>query len=96
MSKKSFGNGIDAIFSGKKMKIHPLKTKKNKSSDIRTTIILESDLLEVVKALSYWERKSIRQIITEALNAKISSMDPDTIKTAVEKYQSTTASNEAL
>ncbi|MCP4583638.1 MAG: hypothetical protein GY839_18670 [candidate division Zixibacteria bacterium] len=36
---------------------------------IRATIIVREENLKKVKALAYWERKDIKQIIDEALNS---------------------------
>ena len=87
MSKKAFGSGIDAIFNKNKTDKSVAETHKQKNQDIRTTVVLDSDLLEIVKAISYWERKSLRQIITESLNKKISSIDPKSLKTAIDNYK---------
>jgi hypothetical protein len=45
---------------------------------IRATFIVREDFLEKIKAVSYWERKDIKQVIDEALagylkNKKIKS-----------------------
>jgi hypothetical protein len=85
MSKKNFGDGIDALFRG--TKINTTKKDKIKSSVSRTTILLDNELLTMVRALAYWERKSLRDFIAEALHLKISHMDSDTINTALNQYQ---------
>jgi hypothetical protein len=35
---------------------------------VRATFIVEADVLDKVKALAYWERKQIKDILDEALN----------------------------
>ena len=36
---------------------------------IRATFIVQEDQLAQIKALAYWERKQIKEVITEALSA---------------------------
>jgi len=39
----------------------------------RATFILRSDYLEKIKALAYWDRKRVKEIIDEALGAYLKS-----------------------
>ncbi|HOC02907.1 MAG TPA: hypothetical protein P5065_08780 [Candidatus Ratteibacteria bacterium] len=58
---------------------HQPKTKMGlRPGWIRATFIVREDFLEKIKAVSYWERKDIKQVIDEALagylkNKKIKS-----------------------
>jgi hypothetical protein len=38
-----------------------------KSGWIRATFILRDDYLEKIKALAYWERKKVKEVVDEAL-----------------------------
>lgn len=41
---------------------------KTNMTGVRATFIVEADVLDKVKALAYWERKQIKDILDEALN----------------------------
>ena len=44
---------------------------------IRATFIVQEDQLAQVKALAYWERKQIKEVITEALSAYLAGRNVD-------------------
>src|SRR5712691_6041907 len=44
---------------------------------IRATFIVQEDQLAQVKALAYWERKQIKEVITEALSAYLAGRHVD-------------------
>jgi hypothetical protein len=48
-----------------------LKTSQKglKSGWTRATFILRNDYLEKIKASAYWERKSVKEVIDEALGS---------------------------
>jgi hypothetical protein len=46
----------------------PWNKRGLKSGDIRATLILKEKTLDKVKALAYWERKDIKEVINEALD----------------------------
>jgi len=86
MSKKSFTGGIESLLSPQSEKPQKrgrpkTQTKKveksseegTKAGETRATFIVTKDLLEQVKALSFWERKQIKDTIGEALEAYVKS-----------------------
>jgi len=76
MAKKSFKSGFDSLLgdnvdnSPENSKI-AVKSRKQKS-EIRATFILSEDHHNSIKAISYWERKMLKDILYEALEAYIS------------------------
>ena len=86
--RKSFSKGIDAIFSDVEKSDHStnvldskeLKEPKKvfndqevKKKEIRTTVVLEEELLDKVKALAFWERKPLKVVFCEALSSLLKS-----------------------
>lgn len=71
MSKKNFSGGINSLLGDNKK----TSTKKNsksskegtKDNETRATFIVKEDSLEKLKALAYWERKLIKDVVDEAL-----------------------------
>ena len=70
MAKKQFTNSFQDIFSPTETKL--LKQDVTKASaDIddkiqRTTLLLSSETYKTIKAIAYWERKQIKDIILNA------------------------------
>jgi len=63
MTKKNFKTGFDSLLGEEK-----IKTKvSNNIQEIRATFIVKTDYLDKLKAISYWERKMIKDVINEAL-----------------------------
>lgn len=71
MSKKNFTSGLDSLLGGsKEAKPTPrANTPKEglKGTDTRATFVLEEQVLEKIKAVAYWERRLIKEVVTEAL-----------------------------
>lgn len=64
---KSIKRGLDDVFFKKE-----IKTLQNApSQSVRFTLILEKDLLKKIKGLAYWEEKTIKDVITKALQQYI-------------------------
>ncbi|MFZ1323452.1 MAG: hypothetical protein WAT71_18020 [Ignavibacteria bacterium] len=55
--------------------------------DIRATFIVKENRLEILKALAYWERKKLKDLLDEALLNLIESRDPEQIKKVIEEYK---------
>lgn len=55
--------------------------------EVRATLVISADLLEKTRALAYWERRSIKEVITEALTAYMAGQDEGHIDTAVKEYK---------
>jgi hypothetical protein len=58
-----------------------------KPGEIRATFIINEAQLESVKALAYWERLSIKDVLAQAIEAHLASKKRELPK-AVESYKS--------
>jgi len=79
MGKKNFDKGLDGLLSGKpavKQRGRPKTNFKTvektselgtKEHEIRATFIVAKDQLEKLKALAFWERTSIKDVLGAAL-----------------------------
>jgi hypothetical protein len=62
MTKKNFKTNFDTLLG------EDVKTKtKSQDAEIRATFLLKSSYAEKLKAISYWERKKIKEVLNEAL-----------------------------
>jgi len=82
MAKKNFTGGLNSLFGAnyeedKKPKRGRPKTQfkeitktsqeGTKEKETRATFIVNEDLLDKVKAIAYWDRKLIKEVIEESL-----------------------------
>ena len=92
MSKKTFKGGLSSLLDNEEhTKIEPSKKTNisNKSTSIlkRATFILPEELLEKMKAMSFWERKKIKTVLENALNHYFSSKGTSFMKEITEEYR---------
>jgi len=82
MSKKDFSGGLSTVLGedkapettkGETPKRETIKTSQKgcKPGEIRATFIVKESQLEVIKALAWYERKTIKQVLNEALQGHI-------------------------
>jgi len=79
MSKKDFTGGLSSLLGEhvkKETRGRPKTSNKvvtssseegTKEEETRATFIVRKDVLEKLKAIAYWERKLIKDIVAEAL-----------------------------
>lgn len=67
MTKKNFKTSFDSLL-GEDL---PKQNNKNITKEIRATFIVREFNLEKLKAISYWERKKIKNVLDEALSTYI-------------------------
>lgn len=89
MTKKSF-KGIDALLAPSlEEKTAPnteiLKNTKKKE-EIRTSLTIEIEILEQLHALSYWERKSLKETWKEAIDIYLSTKNTKYLDDAMKHY----------
>ena len=78
MSKKNFTGGLGSLLGEKSEKPKRGVTRKDKKpviEETRATFILESTLLEKMKAIAYWERLLIKEVVQEALQKTIAAYE---------------------
>lgn len=66
----------------------PIEKKQKKTADTTvTTFRIKNDLLLSVKAVAFWERQKIQDVLNDALTYYIDSLPPATLKKAREEYE---------
>lgn len=88
MSKKNFSNQFSDLLgndsANKKVgrpkdpkKRTPEKTSQEgtKNNETRATFIVNEDLLENIKAIAYWDRQQIKDVVNTALSNHISKYE---------------------
>jgi hypothetical protein len=94
MAKKQFTNSFQDIFSP--TEIHLLKEKFIKTpednDDIvqRTTLLLSRQTYKAIKAIAYWQRRQIKDIIEEAITGYLNSLDANEIEKAIAQFEGDT------
>jgi hypothetical protein len=83
MSKKNFTGGLSSLLGEQPEKVkrgRPVTQTKEitkssqegtKENETRATFIVNEELLEKLKAVAYWERKLIKEVINTALQEAI-------------------------
>ena len=73
------------------VKQEPTKTAQEKKPKYyrqpRATFLIDTDRVETLKAIAYWERKKIKDLIDEALKTFIDSRNPEDIQKALTEYK---------
>jgi len=57
--------------------------------EIRATFIIKENKLELLKALAYWERKKIKDLLDESIDSLLQTKDPELLKKVTEEYNKT-------
>jgi len=65
MSKKNFKTSFDSLLGEEEIKTKVV----NAAKEVRATFIVKASQVERLKAISYWERKLIKNVLDEALTA---------------------------
>ena len=102
MGKKDFTGGINTLLGEEKtdkpeVKAQPVKraeiTKTTQEGtyegEIRATFIIKENKLELLKALAYWERKKIKDLLDESIDSLLKAKDPELLKKVIEEYNKT-------
>jgi len=91
MAKKQFTNSLQDIFSPTETPLlneELLKTPEHIEDKIqRTTLLLSRQTYKTIKAIAYWERKQIKEIIHEAIMVYLNSLDADELEKAIAQFQ---------
>lgn len=92
MAKKNFSAGIDNLLQQTIPKGELSKKTSNKSEDFtsytRTTLIVNRDTYEKIKAIAYWERKSIKDVIEDGFQYILSKYPSEQIAKICETFKS--------
>jgi len=83
MSKKNFTGGLGSLLGDEPEKKKPGRPKTSnkvitktsqegtKEKETRATFIVNEEVLEKLKAIAYWDRKLIKEVISEALEDRV-------------------------
>lgn len=87
MSKKSFTGGLSSLLGDNESSrgIPKTTTKKvtkssqegTKEKETRATFIVNEDILDKLKAIAYWERKLIKEVVDAALRKIVTKYERD-------------------
>jgi len=102
MTKKNFKGGLNSLLGdttppAQDEKAKPVsrteitKTTQERTyeGDIRATFIIKENKLELLKALAYWERRKIKDLLDESLNSFLQAKDPELLNKAKEEFNKT-------
>ena len=85
MAKKNFSGGIDSLFQGSQKDV---KGEDNPPiENTRTTLIVNIETYEKIKAVAYWERKSIKDIVEVSFNKILSEYSMDNLEEILNHYR---------
>ena len=62
------------------------KSKKTEETTV-TTFRIKNDLLFSIKAIAYWDRKKIQDVLNGALESYLDTIPPASLKTAREEFK---------
>lgn len=74
------GKKKDSKQSKRSKQSKPSTEKGLKDGWKRATLIVRKENLKKIKAVAYWERKNIKEVVDEALNNYLSDKNPDPIE----------------
>ena len=87
MSKKSFTGGLDSLLGDQPQRpkrgrpatstreITKSSQEGTKEGETRATFIVKEELLEKLKAIAYWDRKLIKEVVTSALEEAVNKYE---------------------
>jgi hypothetical protein len=91
MAKKKFTNSFQDIFSPTEthlLKEEFIKTPEDNNDKIqRTTLMLSRKTYKTIKAIAYWERKQIKDIIEEAIAGYLNSINANELEKAIAQFE---------
>lgn len=77
MSKKNFKASFDDLLGGGNPKEEKQKRKKYNTKETKSTFVIRCDQLDQLRAISYMERKMIKNVLEEALSLYIERYEKD-------------------
>lgn len=98
MAKKQFKTGLDILFEGSSINLvesdQQEKTIQNlintNAKEIRATFIVNQDRLNELKAIAFWQRKQIKDVLNDALAEFLSKISKEELATAISEFKKTT------
>lgn len=93
MVKKNFAQGIEAILGEEKIEIErkPKHSPNGKQFpqklEERTSIIMDAELLEKLRAIVYWDRTTIKTEIENAIQSYLDAKEDGIVDQAVKHFR---------
>jgi hypothetical protein len=92
MAKKEFKIGLDNLLQSTIDKDessiqNSAKTQPEKPVEVRATFILDKNQLDMLKAIAYWERQQIKQVLENAISQYIQAYSEEDIQTLLTAYK---------
>ena len=93
MARKNFAEGIEAVLGGRRpqttIKQQPIQTGKKpvKPLEVKTSINMDADLLEKLRALVFWERSTLKIELENAIELYIHSKGDKALDQALEHFR---------
>jgi hypothetical protein len=84
MSKKNFTGGLSSLLGDKPKRGRPVTQTKEitkssqegtKEGETRATFILKEELLDKLKAIAYWDRLLIKDVVNTALQETVAKYE---------------------
>jgi len=91
MAKKQFSSSFQDIFSPTEthlLKEEFVKPQEDNDDKIqRTTLLLSRQTYKTIKAIAYWQRKQIKDIIEEAITGYLNTLDSNELEKAIIHFE---------
>lgn len=68
MAKKGFQGGIDSILGEMTHSSPPTKELQKSETLIKTTVMIKMQHFNNLKAIAYWDRKTLKDILDESIS----------------------------
>jgi len=86
----TFSGGIDSLFQRNEQEPRKEPEDKNKSIETestRTTIIVNVSTYDKIKAIAYWERKPIKEVIEKSFRLILDEYSTEELSEIVNSYR---------
>jgi hypothetical protein len=99
MAKKSFKSGLNALLgdtdtlvedledSISEQKKHIAEEETNVPLETKATFVISIDQLEKLRAIAFWDRASIKEILSDALSKYFDGRDEEQIERAIKSFK---------
>jgi hypothetical protein len=90
MAKKNFSGGIDRLFQDSQKEDIVDSNSNNKQKrleDTRTTIIIHTETYEKIKAIAYWERKQIKDLVEKSFKLLLNQYSESELSKIVNRFR---------
>ncbi len=84
---KKFKSNFQDIFTPSSEFSEPTHNQQNKTSDtVRTTLLMDRNIYEKIKACAFYERKQVKEIINQSFTLKLKSYSDGELESMMDIY----------